>query len=59
MDDADTDLLAERLVSGEESCESCQGLRELVYQVRSGELDIEEFKRILRETKAQQLSETS
>jgi len=55
----DTDALAEKLVSGEESCSSCSVLNDTIQKVRNGELSMEEFKAILRNAKEQRLQEIS
>lgn len=48
------DVLAADLVSGKESCGSCQGLNNLIDAVRNDEISMEEFKDILNDAKRAQ-----
>jgi hypothetical protein len=52
------DTLARGLVDGTESCAGCSELERMVQQVRSGEMDFEEFKTILALNKESLLKKT-
>jgi len=52
------DRLAKRLIDGTVSCEGCQELKDLIEQVKTGQMDFEEFKRILTMNKEQLLTQT-
>jgi hypothetical protein len=54
----DIDKIAEEFVSGERSCSDCAVLNDLVMQVRTGQINMEEFKKILRENANSTLSKT-
>lgn len=51
------DRMAEGYLNGEIEC-SCPALRDLIEQTREGKLDVEEFKRILRDSSEQSLAKT-
>lgn len=51
----DVDNLAKGLIDGTVSCDGCGSLQELVEKVKAGEMNIDEFKSILRLSKEQML----
>jgi hypothetical protein len=51
----DVDFLAKGLLDGSISCEGCTGLKELVDKVKSGEMNLDEFKNILKASKEEML----
>jgi hypothetical protein len=54
----DVDFLARGLVDGSVPCDGCNELQKLIDQVRTGQMDFEEFKSILQTSKEQLLKQT-
>jgi hypothetical protein len=50
-----TDELAEKLVSGQVSCEGCGSLAQLIENVRNNKIPMEDFKAMLNDAKTQNL----
>lgn len=53
--DQEIEVLADGLMTGDIACSSCAGLKNLVEDVKSGKISMEEFKGILQEAKNEQL----
>jgi hypothetical protein len=51
----DSDIIAEKLVTGEINCTTCPELNEYVSQVRNGEMSFDDFKDIVRANKDEKL----
>jgi len=54
----DVDDLARGLIDGTVSCEGCPSLKDLIEQVKAGQMNFEEFKTILRTNKEKLLTQT-
>jgi hypothetical protein len=53
--DENIDEIARNLLNGSLKCDSCTALNELIVQVKNNQINFEEFKRILTESKEQYL----